>query len=512
LLGFVKCKVVCLVVLLRIEGIKTEQRTISQQIASYQDEMTQPLTLTLSDNERSELNSLTEQIQQCAVLVESKKTERAVAETAVDAVRVRLSESLRKSKEDVEERLRALHTTSKRVRSNSENARLEQEANKGKRKVSHGKKRESGDPKQFEHDEYDHGETLSALSFEELKATLLDLHLEQDQLVISLVAATEAFSQIEKSIQQRSKECDESERAVESLRDTERERVQRLAILTQTLDKLLNRRSMALETIQSKQRAIRDLGALPRKELDDCDNLIKSIPARKRRASGTTSVDEREVERLERDMDAIRDMLTTRLKIVNDELKDYSAVNRKALDQFLSFSEQRVSLIERKSELDRDTKAIEKLIMSLDAQKDEAILRTFRSVNKEFSECFAELVPGGSARLILRTRVGDGDKEVLEGEEMADLADNTILDEKVDGETEEESEIESDGNEGEDAEDLRPKRKQSNKKSSKRGRSSSSSGKRTSKGKTSSSSSRKRQILPSMSRFVMSFAAHFQFF
>ncbi|KAJ1396606.1 RecF/RecN/SMC N terminal domain-containing protein, partial [Ochromonadaceae sp. CCMP2298] len=43
------------------------------------------------------------------------------------------------------------------------------------------------------------------------------------------------------------------------------------------------------------------------------------------------------------------------------------------------------------------------LIESLDAQKDEAILRTFRGVSHHFAEVFAELVPGGGGQLIMRT-------------------------------------------------------------------------------------------------------------
>lgn len=40
-----------------------------------------------------------------------------------------------------------------------------------------------------------------------------------------------------------------------------------------TQDKLLNKRSMLLETSQQKQKLIRELGSLPRKELDDYKGL-----------------------------------------------------------------------------------------------------------------------------------------------------------------------------------------------------------------------------------------------
>ena len=92
-----------------------------------------------------------------------------------------------------------------------------------------------------------------------------------------------------------------------------------------------------------------------------------------------------------------------KLKEVNENLKKYASVNRKALDQYVSFNEQRENLVSRKDELTRDTTAIEQLVSSLDAQKEEAILRTFRGVSHHFSEVFAELVPGGQGKLIMRT-------------------------------------------------------------------------------------------------------------
>lgn len=78
-------------------------------------------------------------------------------------------------------------------------------------------------------------------------------------------------------------------------------------------------------------------------------------------------------------------------------------MNRKALDQYISFTEQRDSLVARKEELDRDYQSIQQLIETLDAQKEDAILRTFTGVSKHFSEVFEELVPGGAGELVMKT-------------------------------------------------------------------------------------------------------------
>ncbi len=48
--------------------------------------------------------------------------------------------------------------------------------------------------------------------------------------------------------------------------------------------------------------------------------------------------------------------------------------------------------------------AIEELISNLDLKKDEAIMRTFKGISKNFSGVFQRLVPGGKAMLRLEKK------------------------------------------------------------------------------------------------------------
>lgn len=108
--------------------------------------------------------------------------------------------------------------------------------------------------------------------------------------------------------------------------------------------------------------------------------------------------------------------LLVRLRSVNDKLRQCSGVNRKAVDQFRSFSEQRDSLQQRREELQEARQAIEGLLTSLDGKKDEAIERTFRGVAKEFAAVFKALVPSGSAQLVMRA-ASDGHSTTDDEEE-----------------------------------------------------------------------------------------------
>ncbi|OMJ29491.1 Chromosome segregation protein sudA [Smittium culicis] len=94
--------------------------------------------------------------------------------------------------------------------------------------------------------------------------------------------------------------------------------------------------------------------------------------------------------------------LMKKLKKVNDKLRDYGHVNKKAADQYISFSRQRDELTMRREELQKSYDSIIKLIKELDQRKDEAIERTFKLVAKGFSEVFEALVPNGTGRLIMQ--------------------------------------------------------------------------------------------------------------
>lgn len=86
----------------------------------------------------------------------------------------------------------------------------------------------------------------------------------------------------------------------------------------------------------------------------------------------------------------------------NRELKKYSHVNKKALDQFVSFSDQKEKLLKRKDELDTAHASIVDLMSALDHRKYEAIQFTFKQVSKYFQEIFKRLVPEGRAELVMR--------------------------------------------------------------------------------------------------------------
>ncbi|CAI0541506.1 unnamed protein product [Linum tenue] len=94
----------------------------------------------------------------------------------------------------------------------------------------------------------------------------------------------------------------------------------------------------------------------------------------------------------------------------NEELQKFSHVNKKALDQYVNFWEQREELQKRQAELDAGDEKIKELITVLDQRKDESIERTFKGVARHFREVFSELVQGGHGHLVMMKKK-DGDQE-----------------------------------------------------------------------------------------------------
>jgi hypothetical protein len=90
---------------------------------------------------------------------------------------------------------------------------------------------------------------------------------------------------------------------------------------------------------------------------------------------------------------------------VNEGLKKFAHVNKKAFEQYNNFTKQRDQLLKRREDLENSGESIEQLVEVLDQRKDEAIERTFKQVAKNFEEVFEALVPAGKGKLIIQRRV-----------------------------------------------------------------------------------------------------------
>lgn len=119
------------------------------------------------------------------------------------------------------------------------------------------------------------------------------------------------------------------------------------------------------------------------------------------------------------------EQVVKRLHKVNEALKKYGHVNKKAFEQYNNFTNQRDTLEQRRKELDTSQASIEELVQVLDQRKDEAIERTFKQVSKEFAGVFEKLVPAGRGRLVIQKRA-DRQGRDDEDEDSEDEASRSV--------------------------------------------------------------------------------------
>jgi len=160
---------------------------------------------------------------------------------------------------------------------------------------------------------------------------------------------------------------------LEKLKAKESTQEKRLETVSRDVDKFFTKRNAFIRKQQRCRKKLRDVGALSR--------------------DAYTKHDKKSVKSL---MDL--------LKKCNEKLKKFSHVNKKALDQYLNFTQQREELVRRKQELDDGGEAIQDLIKHLDLKKDEAIQRTFKGIAKHFAAVFKQLVPSGKGTLTIKKK------------------------------------------------------------------------------------------------------------
>lgn len=219
---------------------------------------------------------------------------------------------------------------------------------------------------------------------DELKQALEEISLEDRQLqletlkgdlntVMNAISQSSAKqSELEKEIHELTKKKGEHQTALDEWKNVEKQRRDAIDDDAKQMEKLAHKRSLLTKKKEECTKKIRELGSLPA----DAFDKHQKTPVK---------------------------TLWKKLHQCNEELKKYSHVNKKALDQFVNFSEQKEKLMKRKDELDKGYQSIVDLMDVLEQRKHEAILFTFKQMSHNFSEVFKQLVSHGKATLVMKT-------------------------------------------------------------------------------------------------------------
>ncbi|CAK7904448.1 structural maintenance of chromosomes protein 3 [[Candida] anglica] len=214
---------------------------------------------------------------------------------------------------------------------------------------------------------------------------ITDLQREIKTISAQLEAAKdqnqEAISQYEKL----EKEVQKNEEFLKKSSKQQALIVKKLEKFSETTEKQLSKKSFLIIRRDEVQKKIRDLGVLP----------------------------EEAFQQDKHDQFTAQELLE-KLNKVNEKLLDYSHINKKAMEQYNTFTRQRDDLAERREELEKSRESIEVLISDLESQKDAAISKSFKQVAESFTKIFEKLVPAGTGRLIMQKQQQDENSNTQE--------------------------------------------------------------------------------------------------
>ncbi|XP_021720610.1 structural maintenance of chromosomes protein 3-like [Chenopodium quinoa] len=218
---------------------------------------------------------------------------------------------------------------------------------------------------------------MSSADDEMLSAEAESNQKEMDEAKSLVDEATEELKRVSASMNNITKKLKEIKIEDDRLQKLRVDYEKRLQEEAEELEKLISNKNMLLARQEEYSKKIRDLGPLSSDAFDTY------------RRKGAKE-------------------LHKMLHKCNEQLQQFSHVNKKALDQYVNFTEQREELQKRQAELDAGDEKIKELIEVLDQRKDESIERTFKGVARNFREVFSELVQGGHGFLVMMKKK-DGD-------------------------------------------------------------------------------------------------------
>lgn len=237
---------------------------------------------------------------------------------------------------------------------------------------------------------------LQEISVEDREQKLESEKADLESLSSRIEKVKDQIDEADAAIDELTASVKEHSADLEQQKNEERDTIDKINDDSKDLEKITSKNALLTRKVDDYMRKIRELGTLP----GDAETKYSSLSLKQ---------------------------LYKKLQQCNQELQKYSHVNKKALDQYLDFSEKKEKLLERKKEQDDGHKSIIDLMQALEQRKYEAIQITFRQVSMFFTEVFKKLVPSGQGKLEMKTQDDGGDSSVASSGNLAGSSHSSSL-------------------------------------------------------------------------------------
>lgn len=202
----------------------------------------------------------------------------------------------------------------------------------------------------------------------------------------------------------------ERQNAVERLERTEKESLDALQDLLRQLqekDKALSEKKAEIESLQAQDRSNQSsLNELTSK-LDEIALNVNNLVKRK----GEADEKLRNLTVVSAAMAEYKGMtpqqLMKNLGNTNKSLSKFEHVNKKAIDQFTTFTDQLEELLRKRKGIVDSREAILEFISTVDGEKDATLKQTLERVDKHFQDIFSALVHGGKGKLRMMRKTNE---------------------------------------------------------------------------------------------------------
>lgn len=225
---------------------------------------------------------------------------------------------------------------------------------------------------------------------EELLPRKADLEEEIEGLINRINALRSNVAENEKAIVEFENELEELRKAEENVKDE--------------LKELRERR----ETLRNE---IVELRAEKEELMNKLQNLrIEANTLKIRLAQYEATLNEKQAELKHYDAKLIKSIkeipleleaLKEEIERMEEEIRSLEPVNMKAIEDFEVVERRYLELKSKREQVVAEKESIEEFIEEIEGQKRTVFMQTLNEIAKNFSELFAKLSPGGSARLIL---------------------------------------------------------------------------------------------------------------
>ncbi|WP_297067662.1 chromosome segregation protein SMC [Thermococcus sp.] len=233
-------------------------------------------------------------------------------------------------------------------------------------------------------------ESLDARINDELLPRKADLEEEIEGLVNRINALNANIKENENAIVGYEKELEELKKAEENVKDELRELRERRERLKNEVTELRAEK----EDISNKLQNLR----------------IEANTLKIRLAQYKTALEEKRGELKHFETSLVKSIREIPLELeglkeeighMEEEIKALEPVNMKAIEDFEVVERRYMELKSKREQVEAEKESIEEFIEEIEGQKRHVFMQTLKEIAENFSELFAKLSPGGSARLVL---------------------------------------------------------------------------------------------------------------